>query len=64
MNIIENNKRINQYIEKEKNLDNIAKEKYGIKEYQDVNFNQNDIINKYKEKKNSLKKIEIYEKGI
>ena len=64
VNIIENNKRINQYIEKEKNLDNIAKEKYGIKEYQDVNFNQNDIINKYKEKKNSLKKIEIYEKGI
>ena len=64
INIIENNKRINQYVEKEKNLDFIAKEKYGIKEYQDVNLNQNNTIKKFKEKKNSLKKIEIYEKGI
>jgi len=64
INIIENNKRINQFVEKEKNLDFIAKEKYGIKEYQDVNLNQNNTIKKFKEKKNSLKKIEIYEKGI
>ena len=45
-------------------MDFIAKEKYGIKEYQDVNINQNNQIKKSKEKKNSLKKIEIYEKGI
>ena len=64
INIIENNKRINKYVEKEKNLDIIAKEKYGIKEYQDVNLNQNITIKKFQEKKNSLKKIEIYEKGI
>ena len=64
INIIENNKRINKYVEKEKNLDFIAKEKYGIKEYQDVNLNQNITIKKFQEKKNSLKKIEIYEKGI
>ena len=64
INIIENNKRINKYVEKEKYLDLIAKEKYGIKEYQDVNLNQNNTIKKFKEKKNSLKKIEIYEKGI
>ena len=64
INIIENNKRINQYAEKEKNLDLIAKEKYGIKEYQDINFKQNNNIKKIKEKKNSLKKIEIYEKSI
>ena len=62
--ILENNKRINKFVQKEKNLDFIAKEKYGIKEYQDVNLNQNIKINKFKEKKNSLKKIEIYEKGI
>ena len=53
-----------KYVEKEKNLDFIAKEKYGIKEYQDVNLNQNITIKKFQEKKNSLKKIEIYEKGI
>ena len=64
INIIENNKRINQYAEKEKNLDLIAKEKYGIKEYQDINFKQNNNIKKIKEKKNSIKKIEIYEKSI
>ena len=64
INIIENNKRINQFVEKEKNLDFIAKEKYGIKEYQDVNLNRNNNIKRIKEKKNSLKKIEIYEKGI
>ena len=64
LNIIENNKRINKYVEKEKNLDIIAKEKYGIKEYQDLNLNQNITIKKFQEKNNSLKKIEIYEKGI
>ena len=30
INIIENNKRINKYVDKEKNLDYIAKNKYGI----------------------------------
>jgi hypothetical protein len=64
INIIENNKRINKFVEKEKNLDFIAKEKYGIKEYQDVNLDRNNNIKRIKEKKNSLKKIEIYEKGI
>ena len=64
INIIENNKRIDQYAEKEKNLDLIAKEKYRIKEYQDINFKQNNNIKKIKEKKNSIKKIEIYEKSI
>ena len=64
INIIENNKRINKFVEKEKNLDFIAKEKYGIKEYQDVNLDRNNTIKRIKEKKNSLKKIEIYEKGI
>ena len=64
INIIENNKRINKFVEKEKNLDFIAKEKYGIKEYQDVNLDRNNNIQRIKEKKNSLKKIEIYEKGI
>ena len=64
ISIIENNKRINKFVEKEKNLDFIAKEKYGIKEYQDVNLDRNNNIKRIKEKKNSLKKIEIYEKGI
>ena len=64
INIIENNKRINKFVEKEKNLDFIAKEKYGIKEYQDVKLDRNNNIKRIKEKKNSLKKIEIYEKGI
>ena len=64
INIIENNKRINKYVDKEKNLDYIAKNKYGIKQYLDVNINQNNEIKKFQEKKNSLKKISIYEKGI
>ena len=59
INIIENNKRINKYVDKEKNLDYIAKNKYGIKQYLDVNINQNNEIKKFQEKKNSLKKISI-----
>ena len=64
ISILENNKRINQYVDKEKNLDFIAKNKYGIQQYLDVNFNQTNTIKKFQEKKNSLKKISIYEKGI
>ena len=48
INIIENNKRINKFVEKEKNLDFIAKEKYGIKEYQDVNLDRNNNIKRIK----------------
>ena len=62
--IIENNKRINQYVEREKNLDYIAKEKYGIKEYEDIYLNQENEIKMIEDKNNLLRKIEIYEKGI
>ena len=62
--IIENNKKINQYVEREKNLDYIAKEKYGIKEYQDIRLNQENKIKMMESKNNLIRKIEIYEKGI
>ena len=62
--IIENNKRINQYVEREKNLDYIAKEKYGIKEYEDIHINEENKIKMNEDKNNLLRKIEIYEKGI
>ena len=62
--IIENNKRINQYVEREKNLDYIAKEKYGIKEYEDIYVNQENKMKMIEEKNNLIRKIEIYEKGI
>jgi hypothetical protein len=62
--IIENNKRINQYVEREKNLDYIAKEKYGIKEYEDIYLNQENELRIIENKNNLLRKIEIYEKGI
>ena len=62
--IIENNKKINQYVEREKNLDYIAKEKYGIKEYQDIRLNQENKMKMMESKNNLIRKIEIYEKGI
>ena len=62
--IIENNKRINQYVEREKNLDYIAKEKYGIKEYEDIYVNQENKMKMNEDKNNLIRKIEIYEKGI
>ena len=62
--IIENNKRINQYVEREKNLDYIAKEKYGIKEYEDIYVNQENKMKMIEDKNNLIRKIEIYEKGI
>ena len=62
--IIENNKRINQYVEREKNLDYIAKEKYGIKEYEDIYINQENKMKMIEDKNNLIRKIEIYEKGI
>ena len=62
--IIENNKRINYYVEREKNLDIIAKEKYGIKEYEDIYTNQVNKNKMIENKNNLLRKIEIYEKGI
>ena len=62
--IIENNKRINQYVEREKNLDYIAKEKYGIKEYEDIRSNEENKIKMIEDKNNLIRKIEIYEKGI
>ena len=62
--IIENNKRINQYVEKEKNLDYIAKEKYGIKEYQDIHLKEENKLKMIENKNNLMRKIEIYEKGI
>ena len=62
--IIENNKRINQYVEREKNLDYIAKEKYGIKEYEDIRSNEENKIKMIEDKNILIRKIEIYEKGI
>ena len=62
--IFENNKRINQYVEREKNLDYIAKEKYGIKEYKDIYANEENKMKMLEDKNNLIRKIEIYEKGI
>ena len=62
--IIENNKRINYYAERGKNLDYIAKEKYGIKNYENILMKQDSLIKMNENKINLLKKIEIYEKGI
>ena len=44
-------KKNKKFENKEKNLDFIAKNKYGIKTYQDININNINIINKFNEKK-------------